>query len=162
VHVRLNDKSNLLVASDAAAMLLALLVAFLVGHKGEFTYRHAFQYPFGIVSLVLVTFALLVIFDAYSVKRAANYFIRQTLNVGLALFLSAVCSTFTFFFFRDAVPRAVFIIFYLSMFLLMVLFRYLISKKADDDQIKVLVVGGGGRCAKVIKLIGERDYLPIR
>jgi exopolysaccharide biosynthesis polyprenyl glycosylphosphotransferase len=162
VHARLNDKSNLLVASDSIAMALSLLIAFLFGHKGEFTYHHAFHYQFGIITLITVTYALLVIFDVYSIKRTSNYFIRQALNIGLAISLSAVCTTFIFFFFRDTVPRAVFIIFYLSTFVLMVLFRYLLIRNTDDDHINVLVVGGGERCAEVISLISERDYLHTR
>lgn len=162
MQARIKDKKILLVASDATAMLLSMLIAFSVGHKGPFTYHHAFHYQLGITTLVAITFALLVIFDVYSVKRTTNYFIRQTLNISLALFLSAACTTFTFFIFRDPVPRAVFVIFYFSTFVLMVLFRYLISNKAEDDHINVLVVGGGDRCAEVIKLIGERKYLRTR
>lgn len=159
---RIKDKKTLLVVSDATAMLLSLLIAFLIGHKGPFTYHRVFDYQLGIFTLITVTFALFVIFDLYSVKRTTNYFIRQTLNIFLAIFLSAACTTFTFYLFRDAVPRAVFLIFYLSTLVLVVLQRYLLSKRADDDHINVLVIGGGERCSEVVKLINERDYLRTR
>src|SRR6185369_13563697 len=150
---RMNDRITLLVASDAAAMLLSLFVAFLLGHKKEFTFLFATQYDMGIITLVVASFAFLIICDAYTVTRRPNFFMRQSMNIGLALFFSAVSTTFTFFFFRDAVPRAVFIIFYVCSFALIVFLRYCVSNKALNTAIRVLIVGGGERCAEVARLI---------
>src|ERR1039457_4928096 len=155
---RIKDKIIQQLTCDTAAMLLSLFIAFLFGHKGQFSFRYLTSYQYGIITLLIVTFCFLIIFDAYSVHRTPST-LREPLQIGLAILLSAISTTFVFFFFRDTVPRAVFIIFYAYSFMLIVLLRHFVNRDIRNKTIKVLIVGGGERCAELARMIRERTYL---
>lgn len=158
-HIK--DRVNLLVTCDVLAIVVSFVVAFALGHRGALTYMFGLQYCVGIITQVVLVFVLLFVFDAYSLNRASHSFLRTSLMIGLSLFLGAVGSTFTFFFLRNQVPRAVFIIFYISAFILIILMRYLMHRKALRSNLHVLVVGGGDKCDELYRLIQNRPHLSI-
>ena len=58
-------------------------------------------------------------------------------KVSASRWIRSILSTFVFFFFRDTVTRAVFILFYLFPFSLIVLFRYIITNNIRSSTLAI-------------------------
>ncbi len=156
----IKEKGALLLISDIAAMLVSFIIAVLVGHKAPFTFSLVWNYHWGFSILVAGTVTLFFILDAYTLHKTPFQFLYQIATIGFGLLLSSILSTFTFFFFREMVPRAVFILFYLFSFIIIVLFRYIITKNIRSSTLwRVLIVGDGKRSTEVAQLITSRVYL---
>ncbi len=158
----LRYKENLffLVLSDLAAMLIGFTLALALGHTGSIGIGHLLFYHWGLLTLIIFTLLIFFILDIYALHKMPERFLRQSLIIGLGLVLSAVLTTFTYFFGRQAVPRAVFLLFYLFSFILIVFFRYIISKRTLSlIYWRVLLVGNRERSLEVARLIKARQYL---
>ena len=154
------EKVALLLVSDGVAMLSSFVIALLLGHKARSPLTLLSDYHWGFTALLLSTLLIFFIFDAYTLHKLPHRFVHQALVLGSGLLASATLSTFIFFFFRDTVPRAVFLLFYASSFVLIVFFRYLISgRMLSSIHWRVLIVGDGKRSSEVAQLISSRAYL---
>lgn len=159
-HIK--DKITLLAAGDCVAMVIAFIFALALGHKGSFSDQLVLQYDMSMLTLSLSTILIFVVIDTYSLDRVSMRFMRQALLIVFGLFMSAIFTTFTFFFFRDAVPRAVFILFYLFSAVLIVGLRYFFTLLTPTPIWKVLIVGNGERSKIVEEMIDSRDYLRMK
>ena len=145
---------------DSAAMLSSFIIAVLVGYKAPFAFSVVWNYQWGFAILVACTVTLFFILDAYTLHKTPFQFLYQVATIGLGLLLSSILSTFIFFFFRYMAPRAVFILFYLFSFIIIVLFRYIITKNIRSSTLwRVLIVGDDKRSTEVARLITSRKYL---
>jgi exopolysaccharide biosynthesis polyprenyl glycosylphosphotransferase len=160
MKTHIKEKIAMLVMSDGAAMFTSFVFAIALGHQASFAPGLLCDYHWGFATFVLCTVIPFLIFDAYILHKTPFHFLYQTAVIGFCLFLSSLLSTFVFFFFRDTVPRAVFILFYLFSFCLIVSFRYIIVRNIRSSAIwRVLIVGDGKRSSEVAQLISSRDYL---
>jgi hypothetical protein len=107
------DKTLLLLMLDIIAMVVAFALALYLGHRLPMTPTLFHHYAWGFGTLLCSVVAILFILDLYSLHKIPSRFITQVLYITLGLFTSAVIGTFIFFFFRNTVPRAVFLLFYI-------------------------------------------------
>jgi len=150
----------LLVAGDFVVMVVAYLLALLFGYKSTFSEKLIFSNFAGSVILIFSALVIFFVIDAYSLHRTPLRLMRQSLVIILGLLLSSVATTFIFFFFRDAVPRKVFLLFYLFSALLIIGLRSITVRKAPTQTHRMLIVGGcGGRSKFIENLITSNDYL---
>lgn len=157
-HIK--EKAAVLFMSDSLAIFPSFLLAILIGHKKPFTLDLLLYYPWGFATLFLSTILLFFLFDAYSLNKFPQRFTQQALILGFGLLASSVLTTFLFFFSRDTVPRAVFILFYAIAFCLITFFRYLINKQAISSiNWRVVLVGDVEKCVEVAQVIQSRAYL---
>ena len=156
----IKEKVAMLLISDGVAMSSSFVISLFLGHKAHFTPGLLSYHHWGFATLFLSTILIFFVFDAYTLHKLPQRFVHQALVLGSGLLASAILSTFIFFFFRDTVPRAAFIIFYASSFVLIVFFRYLISGRTlSSIHWRVLIVGDGKRSSEVAQLINSRAYL---
>lgn len=156
----IQEKEALLLISDSVAMFTSFLIAIFLGVQAPFIFGHLYTYLWGFAALFLSTLILFFIFDLYTLHKVPQRFVQQALTLGSGLLASSILSSFIFFFVRKPVPRAVFIIFYVSAFALILFFRYLISQQMlSHIQWRVLLVGDGKRSSEVAQLIKARPYL---
>ena len=156
---RVKDKMVLLGVGDCMFMALASLCALAVGHRGAFSYQLVNQYTVPILTLILPVLIVFFIIDAYSPHRTPLSFMRQTMIIVLGLLLSAVITTFMFFFFRETVPRAVFILFYLFSAVMIVGLRYLFISIASPQIWKLLIIGECERTKIIDDIVRPRKHL---
>jgi exopolysaccharide biosynthesis polyprenyl glycosylphosphotransferase len=156
---QIKDKMTLLVAGDCVVMVAAFLFALALGHKDVFTYQLVLNHSAGLLTLILSALLIFFVIDAYSLQRVPLRFMRQTLLILLGLFLSAIVTTFTFFFFHDPVPRAVFILLYLFSGILIVGLRYYFALMTPSPIWKVLIVGNGERSEIIEGMLNSKDHL---
>jgi len=141
-------------------MCISFITAILIGHQAQFTLGILFGYTWGFVTLFFSTLISFLIFDLYTLNKIMRRFSQQILTIGSGLLASSIMSAFIFFFFRKPVPRAVFLIFYLSVFVLIIFLRYLIARHMlSQIHWQVLLVGDGKRSSEVTQLIKSRPYL---
>ncbi|HEX9019741.1 MAG TPA: sugar transferase [Nitrospirota bacterium] len=160
MFLRYKEKLFFMVLGDLAAMLTGFTMALALGHRNPLDLDMALSYRWGLVTLVIFTLLVFFILDIYALYKMPERFLSQTTIIGLGLVLSAVLTTFTFFFSRHVVPRAVFILFYLVSFVLIVLFRYVIARRTRSlIYWKALVIGDGERCQEAARIIQSRKYL---
>ena len=78
------------------------------------------------------------------------------------MLISSILSTFIFFFFREPVPRGVFIIFYVVAFILIVYLRKILNKRMlAAMQERILLVGDGKISLEVAQSFTSNPYLRI-
>lgn len=160
MFLRYKEKLFFLVLSDLAAMLIGFTIALALGLKSPMTLSAFLFYRWGLFTLVIFTLLVFFILDIYALYKMPERFLHQTIIIGLGLALSAVLTTFTFFFGRHAVPRAVFILFYLFSFIFIIFFRYVISKRTLSlIYWRALLIGDGERSLEVAGIINSRKYL---
>jgi len=81
-------------------------------------------------------------------------------DLALALLISALIVTVIFFFFRDPVPRAVYLAFYLLVFVCMALLRYWFSRfTLSSVYWRIIVLGDEGAVRKIARFVRKRQYL---
>lgn len=154
------EKIALLLFSDIAAMLIAFAIGLALGHRQSLAVYLFWIYRWGIFTLISSIITIFIILDVYSLHRMQNRFLQQTIFVGLGLFFSAILVTFIFFFFRNTIPRAVFIIFYLSSWMLISTFRSVFSKLIQSLIFwKILIAGETTASKEIASLINSRKYL---
>jgi len=157
------EKVAFLLIGDLLAMGLAFSIALVLGHRPPVKLDLFSYYEWGIVTLFLANIIIFFIIDVYSLHKIPERFLHQVLLIGAGLFLSAILVTFIFFFFRNTVPRAVFILFYVISWGLIVLFRYLVGiLTLSRIYWKVIIVGGQKECGEIAQLINSRKYLHTR
>jgi len=157
MRLRQKEKSAILFLSDIVAMLIAFSIALSLGHRLSFHLELYHIYRWGIFTLLTSVVILFVILDVYSLHRIPSRFTNQMIQVGVGLLVSAVISTFIFFFLRDPVPRAVFILFFLFTWILIGIFRYLYSTiTLSRIYWRMLLVGDMHICETIAGLIKER------
>jgi len=156
-HIK--DKIALLAAGDCVVMVIAFLSALALGHKVVFSFQLVLNYSMSMLTLSISSLLIFFVIDTYSLDRVSMRFMRQALLIVFGLFLSAIFTTFTFFFFRDVVPRAVFILFYLFSAVLIVALRYFFTLMTPTPVWSVLIVGNGERSKIIEEMIDSRDYL---
>jgi exopolysaccharide biosynthesis polyprenyl glycosylphosphotransferase len=160
MRIRQREKIAFLLLCDLLAMLIAFIIALALGHRSFFYFALLFYYRWGIIALFAAVIILFIILDVYSLHRMPIRFVNQLLMIGVGLFISSVIGTFMFFFFREPVPRAVFILFYLFAWVLIGTFRFVYSKKTLSlIYHRMLLVGEPDLCTEISSLIGERKYL---
>jgi len=160
MRIRQREKIVILLLCDLLAMLIAFSIALELGHRMSFHFALFTYYRWGIITLFASIIILFIILDNYSLRRMPVRFTNQLLMIGVGLFISAVVVTFIFFFFREPIPRAVFILFYLFTWVLIGIFRFLYSKKTlTQIYHKMLLVGEPGLCADISRLISGKKYL---
>jgi exopolysaccharide biosynthesis polyprenyl glycosylphosphotransferase len=160
MFLRYKEKLFFTVISDLAAMLIGFTIALALGHRSPMALSLFLFYRWGILTLIIFTLIIFFILDVYALYKMPERFLHQAVIIGLGLVLSAGLTTFTFFFGRQAVPRAVFILFYLFSFILIVSFRYVISKRTLSlIYWRALLVGDRERSVEVARLIKSRRYL---
>ena len=141
-------------------MFISFFIAILLGHQAPFTFILLYENGWGFAALFLSTLIFFLIFDLYTLHKVPQRFFQQAVTLGSGLLASSILSAFIFFFFRKPVPRAVFIIFYVSAFTLIFFFRYFINKRMISEiQWLALLVGDGKRSSEVTQLIKSRPYL---
>ncbi len=149
-----------MVLSDMIAMLIGFALALSLGHKYPMHVGLLLSYRWGILTLIVFTLLVFFILDVYALYKMPERFLSQTVIISLGLVLSAVLTTFIFFFFRQAVPRAVFILFYIFSFILIFFFRYVINRSTLSlIYWRALLVGDRARSLEVARLIMARQYL---
>ena len=149
-----------LTMGDCIAMFIAFSLALFFGHHRPIGVDLFFYYKGSIVALFASTLVIFFILDLYSLSRMREGFFQQLPAAALGLFLGSVFSTFLFFFFRNPVPRAVFILFYGFSLLLILFLRVCFNRLSlSSSNLKVLVVGEEKPCANIARLISERKYL---
>ena len=157
------EKVAILLISDSIAMLSSYAIGIFLGHKAHSTLGTLdllWYYRGGFTALVFSTLLIFFVFDVYTLQKIPPRFAHQALILGFGLLTSSILSTFIFFFFRNRAPRAVFAIFYISSFVLIVFFRYLINSRTFSSiQWRVLIVGDENICSEVAQLIRSRAYL---
>jgi exopolysaccharide biosynthesis polyprenyl glycosylphosphotransferase len=160
MKTHIKEKVALLLISDGVAMLSSFVIAILLGHKAHCTLGLLYYYHWSFATLFLSTVLTFFVFDAYTLHKIPHRFAHQALILGFGLLTSSILTTFIFFFFRDTIPRAVFIIFYVSSFGFVIFFRYLINERTISSiQWRVLIVGDGKRSSEVAQFINSRAYL---
>jgi exopolysaccharide biosynthesis polyprenyl glycosylphosphotransferase len=163
MNTHFKEKAIKLFLSDGLAMFVAFVLAIAFGHKASFSFRLVLHYESGFLTLIISTIILFFIIDVYSLNKIPDRFMHQVLYIGFGLIAGAILSTFFFFFSRDAVPRAVFLLFYLFSFILITYFRYRISLRTlSTIDWRVLIVGSQERSAEIARLIKARRYLRSR
>ncbi len=156
----IKEKGALLLISDSAAMLASFIIAVFAGYKAPFSFSLVWNYQWGFATLLACTATLFFILDAYTLHKTPFQFLYQIATIGFGLLLSSILSTFLFFFFRAMVPRAVFILFYLFSFIIIVFFRYVVTRNIHSSTLwRVLIVGDDKRSTEVAQLITSRKYL---
>lgn len=160
MKTRVIKKAMLLMVSDCAAIALAFIVALLIGHRGDFAILYLLQlYRWGFVTFLLSTGLLFFVCDGYTLRKAPQRLSRQVI-LGFGLLTSSLISTTIFFFFREPVPRGVFILFYVNTFILIFLFRNIIWKFLFSSMSwRALIVGDGSKSLEVAQLIDSSPYL---
>jgi len=160
MRIRQREKIAMLLLFDMLGMVIAFTMALELGHRQAFHFAMLRIYGWGIITLFASVIILFVILDVYSLYRMPVRFVNQLLLIGAGLFISAAIVTFIFFFFREPVPRAVFILFYVFTWVLIGTFRFLYSKKTlSQIYHRILLVGEPDLCVEISSLIGERKYL---
>lgn len=161
MRTSIQEKEALLLISDGVAMFTSFIIASLLGHQGHhFTLDLIYEQGWGFIALFLSTLLLFFIFDLYTLHKVPQRFTQQAGTLGSGLLASSILSAFIFFFFRKPVPRAVFIIFYVSAFTLIFFFRYFISKQMlSHIQWRALLVGDGEKSSEMAQLISSHPYL---
>jgi FlaA1/EpsC-like NDP-sugar epimerase len=160
MKARIKEKTALLLISDSVAMSFAFVIALLLGHQAPFRLELLVQHLDGFLSFMLVSILIFFIADCYSLRKISGSFLEKALVVGFCLVLSSGIWTVIFFFFRDPVPRAVYIIFTGSTFLLVLHFRRIIARSIlSSHRWRVLVVGNGTRSVEVARIITISAYL---
>ncbi len=157
------DRIVLLLVLDLAAMLCAFILALILGHNQPATAGLVWYYRWGIATLLVSTVIIFFILNLYSLHDIPNRFILQVLSIIIGLLLSAIIVTFIFFFFRNTVPRAVFLLFYAFSLVFITAFRGQINRLSLSVVFwRILIVGERDPLAKIIRLIQERKYLHSR
>ncbi len=163
MHFRYRDRLVLLLLSDLATLLAAFFLAMVAGYKTTLSAQAFCQYDWGVVTMFVSVFVLFFILDVYSLHRMPEGVLAQSLVVGTGLFLSAVVVTFIFFFFRNTVPRAVFILFYCFSWVFLAFVRYVYSRFVRQLIFwNVLLVGDLKQCEETALQISARPYLRSR
>lgn len=154
------EKISLLLFSDLLAMLAGFIIALALGHRAPISLNVVLYYRWGIFTLISSIITIFIILDVYSLHKMPNRFLQQTIFVGLGLFFSAILVTFIFFFFRNTIPRAVFIIFYLCSWMLISTFRYVFNKLIQSLIFwEILIAGETNTSKEIASLINSRKYL---
>lgn len=156
----ITEKTALLLFSDSVALAVSFVVALLLGHRAHFTLDLLSAHGLGFATLFVSTLLLFFILDGYSLHKIPQRFAQQALILALGLLASLIMSSFIFYFFREPVPRAVLILFFLNSLALIVFFRYRLNQRMLSlIQWRVLLVGDGPRSIEVAQLISSRAYL---
>jgi exopolysaccharide biosynthesis polyprenyl glycosylphosphotransferase len=156
----IQEKEAILLMSDGLAMCISFVIAILIGHQAHFTLGIVYDNAWGFVTLFISSLISFLIFDLYTLNKIMRRFSQQILTIGSGLLASSIMSAVIFFFFRKPVPRAVFIVFYVSAFILVIFFRYLTNRHMlSQIHWQVLLVGDGKRSSEVTQLIKSRPYL---
>lgn len=160
---RKQEKTAILIIGDLTAMLVSFVLALYVGYRTPAYLGLLLKYPWALATLLASSLVVFVILDIYSLHKMPTGLMNTMIIIALGLAISAAITTFVFFFFRDPIPRAVFILFYLFAWILIALFRYL-NSRVTRAQIywKVLLVGEHDLCGELIGLIANRTYLHTR
>jgi len=154
------EKIAFLLIGDLSAMILAFSLALVLGHRPPVTFVLFSHYEWGIVTLFTANIVIFFIIDVYSLHKIPERFLHQVLLIGAGLFLSAILVTFIFFFFRNTVPRSVFILFYVISWGLIALIRYLVGIfTLSRIYWRIIIVGGQKECGEIAELIANRKYL---
>lgn len=154
------DKMIILMALDLIAMIMAFVMGLVIGHHNPFSIGLIGYYNTGLAALIIATFLIFFTLDLYSLRNMPERFTSQILYICIGLAISAISVTFIFFFVRNLVPRAVFLLFYAFSFCFAVTFRYIFNRVTlHTIYWKVVIVGEGGPIEKVARLIRERKYL---
>ena len=157
---KIREKTTILLLSDSVAMLSSFIIALLLGHQAHFTLDLVYAHRWGFATLLIPTILILFVCDEYALHKIQRRFSQQVLIIGFGLLLSSILSTVLFFFFRDPVPRAVFLIFFTSAFALIVYFRKIINQRMlASTQWRTLIVGDGKRSLDVTQSIRSSIYL---
>ncbi len=160
MKTHIQEKAALLLISDSMAMLCSFVIALLLGHKAHFTFGLLYDHLWGFTALFIPIVLLFFVCDGYALHKVRQRFGQQVLILGFGLLASAILSTFFFFFFRDPIPRAVFIIFYGSAFTLVVYFRKILNQRMlSSIPWRTLIVGDGKRSLEVAQFISSSAYL---
>lgn len=160
IHHTKREKMFILLLVDLLAIGIAYAIALLVGHKKGLPINLYWHYRWGLTVSAFFIIAFFVILDCYSLKDQINRFLRQSLRLGLALILSSVAATFSFFFFRGIlIPRAVFILFFFFSFILIILFRYMATKFIKPISRQVLIVGNKKNSQELAEFLQNNNYL---
>ncbi|MFA6290962.1 MAG: sugar transferase [Victivallales bacterium] len=160
MKTHIQEKAALLLISDSVAMLSSFVFAIILGHRSPVTLGLLYGYRWGLVALLIPTLLIFFVSDGYTLNKVPQRFTHQALILGFGLLASSILSTGIFFFFRDPVPRAVFIIFYGSAFAFVVYFRKILNQRMlSSIQWRALIVGDGKRSSEVAQVISSRAYL---
>jgi exopolysaccharide biosynthesis polyprenyl glycosylphosphotransferase len=163
MRLHYKEKTAVLLVLDLAAMALAFAAAFAAGYKAPVSMGLAWSYEWSIFSLLASVIVLFFILDLYSLHKLPKSFLPQVLMICLGLFLSAVLVTFLFFFFRNVLPRAVFLLFYLASLFLISGFRYLFNRLTLSlIYWKILIVGDKNSSEETASIISSLPYLHAR
>ncbi len=157
------EKSILILLFDLIAMVIAMIFAFLLGYKTPVSLLLYPQYAGSIHTVFIFTVIIFYILDLYSLHRLPEIFLHHVPIIGLGLLFSSILVTFIFFFFRNPIPRAVFILFYGFSFLFIVIGRLIFNRLTMSSIFwNVLLVGEKEPSEKIAQFINERQYLRQR
>ncbi len=157
------EKGMLLLLLDCSAMAIAMTCAFFAGYKTPVGWDLLPQYSWSIVTALFFIVLTFFIFDLYTLRRLPVAFVSQVPIILLGLLVSSIATTFVFFFFRNPVPRAVFILFYVFSLALIVLFRFAFHRMTlSSVYLKILVVCDAEPSRAMAELFNTREYLRAR
>lgn len=160
MKTHIQEKAVMLLASDLLAMLISFVVAIFFGHQEPFCFALIIYYRWAFISILVPVICLFFVLDGYTLRKVPERFMQQIVIVCIGLLISSIASTFLFFFFRDTVPRAVFIIFYSSALTLIVYFRSILNKRMlTSIQWRAIIVGDGKKSLEVAQLISATVFL---
>lgn len=157
------EKAFVLLLGDITAMFIAMTLAFFFGYQSPAHLGLFPKYAWSIYTIIFFSAVIFFILDLYSLRKLPDIFLHQVPIIGLGLLTSSILATFAFFFFRNPIPRAVFILFYLFSFLLIVLSRILFNRLTMSSIFfNILLVGEKEPSIKIAELINDRKYLRSR
>jgi exopolysaccharide biosynthesis polyprenyl glycosylphosphotransferase len=163
--MRVSQQENgvLLLLGDVLGMIISLFAAFLIGYKGNIDTATFLMYSTSIVSIFCSIVLIFFTLDIYTLRKLPENLWDQATMIGIGLLLSALLTTFIFFFFKNPMPRAVFILFYLFSSLPIFSTRILLRRiRLSSVHQKILLVGDAKLCENMAQLIHSRKYLHAR
>lgn len=160
---RKQEKTAMFILGDLTAMFVAFVLALYGGYRTPAYLGLFLQYPGALATLLASSLVVFVILDIYSLHKMPTGLMDTMILVAFGLAISSALATIIFFFFRDPIPRAVFILFYLFSWVLIAAFRYFLAR-VTRSQIywKILLVGEQNLCEELAVLITNRTYLHSR
>jgi len=161
MRVHNKEKVFLLLGSDLIAMLAAFVIALALGHKRPMSMNLFWHYGWGLLALISSVVIVFIILDVYSLRKMSDRLMQQIFIAGWGLLFSSILVTFIFFFFgKIAIPRAVFLIFFLFSLVFIAVFRYFLNKVLKSFVFwRILIVGKKKASEEMALLINRRKYL---
>jgi exopolysaccharide biosynthesis polyprenyl glycosylphosphotransferase len=162
MKLRYKDKAFILFASDVVVCAISFAIVLIVRYGiAELPYRYA-HFLNNMVLMTATLSIILFILDLYSLDRIPETFLKQMLHLGVGITISALLSIFLLFLFRNIIPRPIFLLFYVTAFLLIYMVRRMLHSSMFSGVVwRVIIVGDIASAVKAYKIITLKKNLFI-